>query len=103
MTRSRCADSAGSLLIEQSRIQDRGNAAGSFAAVVKIVASQALGRTEGGDPLPQSALLALQALGFGLAGAEFEQKPLYQRGYGRVPLGHRSCEPACRSRRQVIL
>ena len=41
----------------------------------------------------RSALLALQALGFGFAGSELEQESFYQRGYGRVPLGTDHASP----------
>lgn len=61
----------------------RGNATGSYAAAVKLVAGQPVGRFEGGDTPAKRALLALEPLGLGFAGAKFEQKPLYQRGYGR--------------------
>jgi hypothetical protein len=46
----------------------------------------------GGDALAQGALLALEPLALGFAGAKFEQKPLHQRGYGRIPLGGNHAE-----------
>jgi hypothetical protein len=57
------------------------------AAIVQLVARQAVGNAEMNNPLPRFALQSFQSFELGLFGGEFGQKALHQGGNRRIPLG----------------